>query len=537
MEAIYYGATRAKRHLVTVNTERLVTALSSFRGCEELLRATPLNAVLQRGGSILACSDGSASTYNLSERVGSIDVFLSHNWCVSRTQKFVALSYYFNLETGTLCACLTSLLICILSLSGVAPTMNSAYDGKPYGFLCRLCCVPVFILVVLGISDAKMLLGMKSPCVFLDKTCIHQEDRDIQRAGIEKLAAFLYKSDRMVVLYSSMYTRKLWTVYEMASFMILRDYKDIDVVSLYHTMVESVGLLLFWATSMLRLLVRTYIPLRADSWFLAQCYVAGLLYCYALRSWIRERAWMYDRLRGFDVKDCVCTVESDRPIVYRNIAALMRASGKVDQMESSASSDEHALESFNELVRTELPKVFEASLGKYSFRYKNLALLLWLFYSPACVDELANAQNEAPTQTLWLASGYLCSSFVFGPLCILTFDCVARSYEDLRGWKNMLYFVFAFHVGMVLPAAAIFYIREHLKEVSHTSTYMIVVFITFHVVAALATILLLAFRRNAVELCKDDFFVTGSDSKQARPSDPLLRPEERLSAKDARVML
>ena len=43
---------------------------------------------------------------------------------------------------------------------------------------------------------------LSSPVVSLNKVRIHQTDKDIQRAEIERLGAFIHASDEMVVLYS-----------------------------------------------------------------------------------------------------------------------------------------------------------------------------------------------------------------------------------------------------------------------------------------------------------------------------------------------
>merc|ERR1719504_458999 len=69
--------------------------------------------------------------------------------------------------------------------------------------------------------------------VFLDKTCIHQTDINLQTAGIRKLGAFLRRSRCMVVLYGEQYLQKLWTVYELASFLTLCPGRKIWVIPVY----------------------------------------------------------------------------------------------------------------------------------------------------------------------------------------------------------------------------------------------------------------------------------------------------------------
>merc|ERR1719506_2620815 len=58
------------------------------------------------------------------------------------------------------------------------------------------------------------LTGWWGPTVFLDKTCIHQTDMQLQIAGISKLGAFIRNSNCVVVLYGEQYLERLWTIYE-----------------------------------------------------------------------------------------------------------------------------------------------------------------------------------------------------------------------------------------------------------------------------------------------------------------------------------
>ena len=54
----------------------------------------------------------------------------------------------------------------------------------------------------------KWLLRCRGKRVFLDRCCIHQTDEDLKQQGIEHLDIFLQLSDRMLVVYSELYTKK-----------------------------------------------------------------------------------------------------------------------------------------------------------------------------------------------------------------------------------------------------------------------------------------------------------------------------------------
>ena len=73
-----------------------------------------------------------------------------------------------------------------------------------------------FLFVLLFGPDFLPGWFMRSKEAFLDKTCIHHVDQTLQREGIESLGGFVFFSGSMTVLCTREYTRKLWTVYEMA---------------------------------------------------------------------------------------------------------------------------------------------------------------------------------------------------------------------------------------------------------------------------------------------------------------------------------
>merc|ERR1740121_3498038 len=94
----------------------------------------------------------------------------------------------------------------------------------------------------------------------------------------------------------------------------------------------------------------------------------------ALRCWARQRARIHQRMCDFQVQECTCFCEDDRPLVYNNIASLMRDTGKVND----EATVDHCLEVFNKMVRERLPVALIASVGPGSLRYLH-ALSIFLF--------------------------------------------------------------------------------------------------------------------------------------------------------------
>merc|ERR1719353_607782 len=99
------------------------------------------------------------------------------------------------------------------------------YPGLPTRSFasCTLVGQITYIITVFTYHEWRLCVsGWHGPRVFLDKTCIHQTDHDLQAHGIRKLGAFQKRSRCMVILYGEEYLQKLWTVYEVASFLALR---------------------------------------------------------------------------------------------------------------------------------------------------------------------------------------------------------------------------------------------------------------------------------------------------------------------------
>ena len=110
------------------------------------------------------------------------------------------------------------------------PMFLDAGSGHQVGFCCAIMAAPVFVSVICLWHELQHFIGSVGSTVFLDKTCIHQANRALQREGIERLGAFLNHSSRMVAIYSEVYLTKLWTVYEVACFLSLHPTHHLTII-------------------------------------------------------------------------------------------------------------------------------------------------------------------------------------------------------------------------------------------------------------------------------------------------------------------
>lgn len=333
-----------------------------------LLRATPVARVLQRCGRLLAKSDGDAETFKLSSQVQVIDAFISHNWSTPRFQKWMVLAIYFNLSIACSTALLAMTVLAILTYMRVLPCIHFDKSGmimSNTGVFCMFTGSAVFSVMLFFGREVLLRLGLsRGSLVFLDKTCIHQTDLTLKEKGIRSLAAQMNHSRAVVVVYAETYLRKVWTVYELASALILWPEVRLVVMPLFVPKLVIAGIVLGPARFGTLLLVKTnflgdwgdLLSKWGFEFVLLPFYVAAAL---ILRAWGKERGEIRAAVKSFDVRTAACFVETDRQLVQGNIITFMRDFGLVKQ----EASDIGVLEAFNDLVHKKIPGALVANLG------------------------------------------------------------------------------------------------------------------------------------------------------------------------------
>lgn len=352
--------------------------LLHFISCDrdpDLLRASNLAFVMEGCGQILDNNVGNADTYAQSTPVQSIDMFISHNWVVKRWKKFRALAITFNLPIATMASLSVQFGLVFLYALGFLPRQLATS-----GWICRVCCVPVFWTVFLFGGELRRYLGLDGPQVFLDKTCIHQTDKKIQKQGVMKLGAFLCKSQQLLVLYTDIYLSKLWTVYEMACYLSLHPVSRIQLVPITETETIFIGLVVLALLCFVTPWLHKWKPPRTAMVFALSA--VSPLWASVYRREAKKIDRLHQRFQRFAIQTCTCACEEDRPLVYQNISELMRASGEVPP----SATEEEALTAFNILVRTKLPDVLQSAMGSHGAKYRHLACLSVAFFGPYWLD-------------------------------------------------------------------------------------------------------------------------------------------------------
>lgn len=348
-----------------------------FTGHEDLLRGTSLASIMRQQA---AAFDMGSDAHELSEPVQMIDYFISHNWSVPRMWKFLALSFHFNSTRALLVAIFSTGVAVLLWLWG-----NPAGPSFPY--LPVLVPIPVFWLTIWVHGDVRHALGLSTPTVFLDKTCINQVDPECKRQAIDKLGAFIAYSSEIIVLFSPDYLGRLWTIYELACFLAMKSAVGVTIIPVELPCVIFWCLLVIWVEEFI--LIAT---LRFETagfgralWEFGMLYLTQFVVAVIFHRHAYAKSDIFDRLHLFDVRSCACADESDRPMVHANIAVLMDLIGV---MPTRSENDgevplEEALDAFNRLVQNELPELLVLRCDWMGMNYLGALKLSALIAAPA----------------------------------------------------------------------------------------------------------------------------------------------------------
>lgn len=350
-----------------------------------LLRGIGAERILHRHGQVLANSAGSVETYAMSKRVNHINAFISHNWSTPRWPKYWALVLCFNMRGAILTSLVASLAALAMTASGSLPMFDMHSDvGDHYqiGGYCLLTGNITFWIALIYWQEIRACSGKAGPILFLDKTCIDQVDVQRQREGITGIAAFLRVSRGMVVVYTDAYLQRLWTVYELASYVALNldSQNTLRVIPTVLPTVVFFGIvmyLFFWICYAAVHLQQVHQAL--GSWAQRASFIisaiismpATVCFCAIFRRWARDVARMSTHVANFCIGDAKCFNEQDRTLVQRNIAAFMSATGRAPP----EVEEEEGLQVFGELIRQVVPDALANSLGRAKIPYKYVVIM------------------------------------------------------------------------------------------------------------------------------------------------------------------
>ena len=320
------------------------------------------HAVLQCGGAVLGNGNEALNHQSSEDFDGEKwDFFISHNWSVKRWKKFLALCLVWSGRRALICCICVQLLCFTLVSLGFLPLSSNQTDSHQISIWCIGGCLVTFAAVFLAMHEVLRFLGLPGYRTFLDKVCVDQSDEDRKREGIQGITAFLYHSEALVVLYSELYLQRLWTVFELTTFIALKPEGRIVVqpvilgpVAGYFVIIQALRIPelflvpLSWQNLRAIDLASAIGSIVIISVDLLSLFFGAVL----LRMWGRIRSRMTQQIESFSFDHAECHIEADRIEILGAIKALARKEGLVP----ADAPTKLCTKSFELLVQTTVPK-------------------------------------------------------------------------------------------------------------------------------------------------------------------------------------
>mmetsp|Transcript_51182 Transcript_51182/g.153041 ORF Transcript_51182/g.153041 Transcript_51182/m.153041 type:complete len:350 (-) Transcript_51182:23-1072(-) len=188
----------------------------------------------------------------------------------------------------------------------------------------------------------------------------------------------------MVIVYSPTYLTKLWTVYELASMLVLHPEGKLIVLPTVLPRILCLGVLVVSGLENLFWLLYSPVFGGAFQQFVLKLLVFLLILltvCLLLvlgRRMAAEHQDILRRVADFRIQSATCLVEADRELVEGNVVAFMKCMGVVGK-EKDGDEAEIALEAFNELVHERVPRALSRSLGRLGLGYRTVSAMPCVF--------------------------------------------------------------------------------------------------------------------------------------------------------------
>lgn len=441
-----------------------------------LLRGAPVSAVLRRRARILGDRAVKEKHYSASAPVDHLDAFISHNWATPRDRQFLALSLHFNLVPAIIVSTVVSCIAWALTVLGILPSIQEVFGNESLavGVWCQITGMLTFGLMLVWGHTVQAFLPWREPVVFLDKLCVHQTDLELKRKGIEHLPAFLYYSWRMVVVYSDLYLQKLWTVYELATFLLLFPEGCLQVVpvSFPRAAIALTSLICLSRTVFAVYYLpatNAFLRARVDSTILTVAMFVPVVLGITLvcRRWARTQASIFAQVQSFSISKAACLDEDDRRLVERNVAAFARHFGLVGKR----ACEKEALGVFDTLVREHVPSLITASMGHVGFPYRHAAMM-FAVYLPYALDSLAGEVLDGvltPSTAIAAIMWSIAVVFGIGPLVVALCYMLSKRLLDVRGVAGVVAFLSVVSITFAAYAVGTLYVANPLYDLSRTS--------------------------------------------------------------------
>ncbi|CAE8598441.1 unnamed protein product [Polarella glacialis] len=413
---------------------------------KSLRRGVDVTKVLRRFGKLFNHSVGTEEDYQLGQEVHEVSAFITHNWSLNRWKKYMALCCYFHIVPAFVISLVVHLLLFVLVLADKLPLSPAYYGSRPYyvGCWCMVGGWSAFWLTLFLWADVAATFGRSGPIIFVDKVCIDQVNIDRKVQGILAIPAWLACSGTLVAIFSDETLVKLWTCFELCTFVALGRTDKIRVEPA----------LLPWGSFLVSMCILFYgiwgqLLAMGDSSekglqsalgreFTTTVDILGRLglslLCFEVMAyWGRKCHRIQKQVQEVDIRTAACQEEADRAVVLRALQSLSDRHIFHRTVSEDQQLDEPAVAELTVKMRSQLENAFIRSLGFNRLPFKYLVASVMpllgdmLDYLAADVrmQQLTAHEREPPSIADTLRQVAASFAFLVSPLLIcISFFCL-----------------------------------------------------------------------------------------------------------------
>ena len=184
-------------------------------------------------------------------------------------------------------------------------------------------------------------------------------------------------------------------------------------------------------------LVSTRERLAIPSWLLFVPVLPLAVYAmHLVYNTVSDQAKSEADLQSFSIRSAVCAVESDRAVVEGNVVSLMHDL----KLLPPDSTHEEALQVFDFMVQSTLPRAIRDSIGRGGFRYEWIMAVFCVSWFSAfdivAANVLAGASGQAVVATTLGRSTYACAALLLGTALLMQ---LCGRCAHLGGWRRRVF--------------------------------------------------------------------------------------------------
>ncbi|KAF4671861.1 hypothetical protein FOL47_001156 [Perkinsus chesapeaki] len=311
---------------------------------DSALRGVSLSDIAARW-SIFWGSKGTNSTYNLSEPVELLDLFISHSWGANAFWKHLSLITAYYIHIGYIVMLTISISLSIMIYFLPEDREIASYIVEMSGL--------VALAAGVTLGYLAMRLFHKDQLVFLDKCCISQDDLELKYIGIHHISSFLSRSEGLVILWSTDYFSRLWCVFELAGFLRTHEPGGVTFISNMQTKfcilvaaceVTILIIMMSIDLSVVAGRVESFTPLIL--YLVLEAAVTIIISTIVCFIFIPAKANLQAQITNFTVASAQCTLQEDRAFIRESISQWYG---------SEAEFEENLRAHWDEIAATQMP--------------------------------------------------------------------------------------------------------------------------------------------------------------------------------------